>query len=43
MPEAATLPAIHNNAGLDDVDVLDFLGLKRAKTIKSSTSGESQP
>jgi hypothetical protein len=38
MPDDLTAPETRPEAGIDHVDVMDMLGLKRAKPIDSKTS-----
>ena len=35
MPEQLQTPAEYRDGGVDDVDVMDFLGLKRAESLKA--------
>jgi hypothetical protein len=40
MPPALNLPATHQNAGVDQVDVMNFLGLKRAPAVATESSDD---
>lgn len=39
MPDDLTAPETRPEAGIDHVDVMDLLGLKRAKPVNSSSNG----
>lgn len=46
MPESLTTPEIREGGGVDDVDVMDLLGLKRAEGLvgkKKSDKEELSP
>eukprot|EP00541_Cyclophora_tenuis_P002339 CAMPEP_0116541784 /NCGR_PEP_ID=MMETSP0397-20121206/665_1 /TAXON_ID=216820 /ORGANISM="Cyclophora tenuis, Strain ECT3854" /LENGTH=99 /DNA_ID=CAMNT_0004065745 /DNA_START=199 /DNA_END=498 /DNA_ORIENTATION=+ len=41
MPEEVTLPGVHVKAGVDKVNVMDFLGIKKAAAVDASEQDES--
>uniref|UniRef100_A0A6S9HVP7 Uncharacterized protein n=1 Tax=Ditylum brightwellii TaxID=49249 RepID=A0A6S9HVP7_9STRA len=42
MPEDLNLPGTHTDAGIDHVDVMGFLNLKRAKPLEKKLSAEEK-
>lgn len=42
MPEKLQTPAERPEGGVDDVDVMGFLGLKRAESINKDSSGKDE-
>lgn len=43
MPEEVQLPGAHVRAGVEKVDVMSFLGVKRAASLDSSERDEAAP
>lgn len=43
MPQELNLPATHQNAGVDQVDVMNFLGLKRATAVATEGGDGDAP
>ena len=40
MPQELNLPAIRQDSGVDDVDVMGFLNIKRAESLDKKHSSE---
>ncbi|GKY95444.1 hypothetical protein MPSEU_000506000 [Mayamaea pseudoterrestris] len=43
MPEKLQTPAEYRDGGVDDVDVMSFLGLKRADSLKAHHENDKMP
>lgn len=42
MPEGLSSPDARPEAGVDHVDVMDFLGLKRAESLSAKKDGDDE-
>jgi hypothetical protein len=42
-PEDLNMPGSHQNAGVDQVDVMEFLNLKRAEGVNKKSNSDLTP